>query len=442
MRPAHGIHKTDAQDYGPQYRREASARKCILMAVVAVLGMTGCSTAPTTAGVRPSVRPSASASAMPSPTATQLRSPTATTPPSLSFVPTGSMHVARDAATATLLQNGKVLVAGGADFSGSPSVDYYASAELYDPATGEFATTGSMIAARAYATATLLQNGKVLIAGGEGCADGRHCTNVARGTALASAELYDPGTGKFTETGSMTGVSDDDTATILSDGRVLMAGFGDWADLYEPDSAKFIRTGREAALNYPILATPLPNGKVLVAGQAGPSTATTTLAQVYDETSGTFTTVSLALPSGTPSVTFKGQVVHRPEPSSLTLLKDGRVLLFAGGYLETYDPATGVCADAGFISPVGEWDDPTAILLSDGSVLFEGGGLPYSANGPNGNITTAVVYDPAGGSLRTGSAMLPRNQQTTTLLADGRVLIAGGEDNDSSALASAELFKP
>src|ERR1700722_17875235 len=118
------------------------------------------------------------------------------------FVPTGSMSVSRAAnsATGTLLPNGKVLVAGGTDGSGSP----LSSAELYDPATGQFTLTGNMTAARAGHTATLLKTGKVLIAGGEGpqttstptCL----CLLVGPGTA---AELYDPTTETFTATGVM-----------------------------------------------------------------------------------------------------------------------------------------------------------------------------------------------------------------------------------------------
>ena len=92
------------------------------------------------------------------------------------FSPTGSLNTARGYHTATLLNNGKVLIAGGVDSTNSVS----ASAELYDPAAGTFSTTGSLNAAREYHTATLLNNGKVLIAGG------------FNGSVLASAELYDP----------------------------------------------------------------------------------------------------------------------------------------------------------------------------------------------------------------------------------------------------------
>ena len=123
------------------------------------------------------------------------------------FVPTGSMSVARSGATATLLENGEVLEAGGGT----------ASAELYDPSTGRWSDTGSMSAARTDATATLLTDGDVLVAGG--CCEIDH---PYRG--LTSAELYDPSTGKWSATGSLNVGRSGATATLLQDGDVLVAG--------------------------------------------------------------------------------------------------------------------------------------------------------------------------------------------------------------------------
>ncbi|MGA2871053.1 MAG: kelch repeat-containing protein, partial [Verrucomicrobiota bacterium] len=126
------------------------------------------------------------------------------------LISTGPLSTAREQHTATLLPNGQVLVAGGADSSGNPS----SVAELYNPANGTWTTTNSLNTAREWHTATLLLNGEVLVAGGQGTAPG----------ALASAELYNPTTGTWTPTGSMNTGREWHTATLLANGKVLVAG--------------------------------------------------------------------------------------------------------------------------------------------------------------------------------------------------------------------------
>jgi hypothetical protein len=148
------------------------------------------------------------------------------------------MTTGRIGQTATRLANGKVLIAGGEDASFSAT----ASAELYDPSSGTFSATGSMTVPRAFHTATLLPNGKVLIVGG--------WQFNFPSSALASAELYDPISGTFSPTGSMSTGRVDQTATLLGNGEVLVVGgFGNLqlglasAELYDPSAGTFSPTG-------------------------------------------------------------------------------------------------------------------------------------------------------------------------------------------------------
>ena len=190
-------------------------------------------------------------------------------PKTASFALTGSMKTARAGPTATLFADGRVLIAGGSLVAPGSGSKPTASAELYDPKTGKFRSTGSMDVARVGHTATLLANGRVLIVGGDGPSG-----------PLASAELYDPKTGKFSLTGLMAVPRTGDTATLLPNGRVLITGGADSiydnlpanvlasAELYDPASGTFspagsMETGREFQT-----ATLLPNGHVLIVGGA------------------------------------------------------------------------------------------------------------------------------------------------------------------------------
>jgi hypothetical protein len=127
------------------------------------------------------------------------------------FTLTGSMASGRYQSTAVLLTDGRVLVAGGN--TGSASL---ASAELYDPSQGNWSATGSMATARSLATATLLTSGKVLIAGGD--------ANPAMPAVLATAEVYDPATGSFASAGTMATARESYAASLLPSGLVLVSG--------------------------------------------------------------------------------------------------------------------------------------------------------------------------------------------------------------------------
>ena len=209
-----------------------------------------------------------------------------------SWIATGAPGTPRNNATATLLPDGKVLLAAGDIITHffNPSV---ATTELYDPATGSWTPTGDMQTARSWHTATLLGNGKVLVAGGAN-------ENDTLSYSLASAELYDPATGTWTPTGDMTEVRTSPTATLLDDGRVLVVGgSGDGAlasaEIYDPTTETWTATGSLSMPRVGNPATLLSDGRVLVAGGrvgddlCGPRSAS---AELYDPRTRTWATTS------------------------------------------------------------------------------------------------------------------------------------------------------
>jgi hypothetical protein len=194
-----------------------------------------------------------------------------------------------------LLSDGKVLVAGGAD----SQEHILQSAELYDPVSETWTATGNLVNARSSHTATLLPNGKVLVAGDNGA-------------AAQSAELYDPATGSWTVTGNSLSLHSFDMATLLPNGKVLVTGI---VELYDPASGSWTPTGHFLTDRDSPSATLLPNGKVLVAGGLN-NTVSLTSAELYDPASGTWTvTASLAT----------GRYDH-----TSTLLTNGKVLVTGG----------------------------------------------------------------------------------------------------------------
>ena len=405
----------------------AAARRWVVVGVfmVFVPAAAGCSSAAVTAS--PSMATTATAaSSQPvgaaSPTAAPTAAPTPTpvpTPtakptygPPNTFVPTGSMTVGRDSHTATLLADGRVLVVGGEGAGAA------ASAELYDPATGTFAKTGSPSVGRDVQSATLLADGRVLVAGGMG----------SGGNELASAELYDPSSGKFTATGSMIQARVFHTATLLADGRVLITGGRGsgsgtnssglaTAELYNPSTGKFTAVAQMTRGRMFHTATLLSDGRVLLAGGNGDKTA-----ELFDTATQTFhATGSMASVTGS-------HVAAR--------LADGKVLVagdgLAGGITypkaDLYDPATGQFHPTGPMlnscncsGPVGS--PSSALPLPDGRVL-----VPDARAAGSDMASSAELYDPVAGVFsQAGDMSRYRFGMSMTLLNDGRVLFAGNE---------------
>ncbi|HEX8699233.1 MAG TPA: kelch repeat-containing protein, partial [Myxococcaceae bacterium] len=326
---------------------------------------------------------------------------------------TGSLPQAIGAFTLTLLPNGKVLAASGVGSQG-----FRVEAYLYDPATGTWSATGSLAQARAGHTATLLRDGTVLVSGGYGFTG-----------YVASAEVYDPTTGTWSATGSMAQARDSHTATLLPNGKVLVAGGNSpsgpllSAEVYDPATRQWSATAPMAQKRYLHTAVLLPQGKVLVSGGDNGASALTS-AELYDPATSTW---SPAAPMA------QGRLLH-----TATLLLNGKVLVAAGfttggdrRVTELYDPATNTWSNTGALAQ--GRDSHTATLLPSGKVLVAGGIM-------NGPLASAEVYDPATGTWLTTGSLAQARAAIATLLADGRVLIAGGR-GASGPIASAELYE-
>ena len=419
------------------------------------------------------------------------------------FAAVGDMTDRRAGHTATRLRNGSVLITGGYFFGGIGIYSCcFASAELYNtlaapvpgfpldgivtesgnkltsmvPASaatvaasnavasaptaatlgtgrvwaqtsGAFTPTGTMAVARVSHTATLLPDGKVLIAGGTVYAPGNY-----RGTATARAELYDPSTGTFSATGSMTTTRSRHTATLLPNGRVLIVG-RDWsagddrtAELYDPFTGTFTRTGDTLSAQYAASATPLKSGKVLIAGGSTPGCCSdprpVSNPELYDSSTGTFALTGTFVGPG------DGFLKGGPNSPAVVLLRDGRVLFAAEPFSELYDPVSGTFSATGAMTTqCGRYGPPsyisgrTATPLGSGEVLVTGGGTEDCRRYPD-----AERYDPASGTFTpVGPMTRERTFHTATPLPDGTVLIAGGESVSGFSLvteATAESYDP
>ncbi|MDH5388643.1 MAG: hypothetical protein OEY06_09355 [Gammaproteobacteria bacterium] len=392
-------------------------------------------------------------------------------PVAKTWTPTGSLNTQRAFHSATLLSDGKVLVAGGSttQFVSSQTL----TAEIYDPAASTWSTTGDLTIKRSSHTATLLQDGSVLITGG-----------WTGGTApVTSAEIYNPVAGTWAATGSMSGARTGHTMNTLIDGKVLVAGgfnvvatnnvYLQHAETYNPAMGTWSNAaGMSIARSYHA-ATMISGGKMLVTGGRSSMANADILAssEIYDPAADTWTS--------------SGDMRHTRNFHTATALTDGRILI-AGGQgtdgksvatLELYKPGTNTWSWSG--SLVEARDHHTATRLSTGEVIISGGladnttllaktsterydpaliGWSSAANLPNTRLwhatnsltggraivsgglsvgITSLLYDLVSDTWTDGPVLnANRNRHVSVTLPDGRVLAIGGRNS------SADIYDP
>jgi len=307
-------------------------------------------------------------------------------PTNNSFTPTGSLSHARKSHTATLLQdNNRVLIAGGKSATGD-----LASAEIYDSSTGLFRQNppGSMIGGRSLHSATLLPNGvltfpagSVLVAGGRKGA-----------TPLRTAEIFNPDTETFATTGMLNIQRKRHAATLLLDGNVLVEGGasvsnGMPVDAGTPTAEIYYTSGPLAGTwtNHPPqdmstgrtehTATLLPNGTVLVCG----GIPVILPSDLYNPATQAFSTTGGLLQARQRHVSL---LLTNPAWGSLV----GKVLAIGGAFtgspvfggiqealdtVELYDPSTGQFSLLGTMTEARQ--NHTATMLNEGRILIAGG---------------------------------------------------------------------
>ena len=366
---------------------------------------------------------------------------------------TGPLQHARYHHTATLLPDGKVLIAGGLDIKGLG----IGNGEVYNPSSDTWSMTGVMIAPRGNYDSTLLADGRVLVVAGR--------RNELRNSG--SIEAYDPSTNQWNWLTADARTRRAHKIALLPDGRILISGgvlhrsgIGrpvDSSGAQGPGEGKIIPdkvettsvglfdivTGKtiEAALltharkGHESLL--LPDGRVLIIGGLtdetvdGPDIDSLNSTEIYDLESDSW---SLG------AVMAQGRGLH-----TATTLPDGKILVTGGvntarqplNSAELYDPTTDSWSPAASMSQAR--DGHTGTLLSDGRVFVVGG------NGTSGglSLTSAEIYDPSSNSWSSAGIMLEgRSHHTAVQLNDGKVLIAGGLLGSENPLSTVDFYSP
>ena len=349
-----------------------------------------------------------------------------------SWTPTGSMAYYRDQGfTATLLNNGQIMVIGGVGKLATQAggSDYLSSAELYDPAIESWTNANPMPDVRGFHTATLLSNGRLLIVGGFNGVN-----------YLSTALLFDPNTNTWIATGSMSTPRRNHTAILLPNGKVMVTGgvsnsgflgVNTSAELYDPVSGVWSLTSsmnearnRHTATMLPVAT--FPSGKILVVGGVN-SFGYPGSTEIYDVASGTWTLTS--------------SLNYARNSHTATILPNGKVLVVGGNigfgnYVsasEIYDPITETWAITG--SPANIRSDHTATMLPNGQVLVTGGRFFHTY------LNSAEVFDPVIGNWSTtGSLSEERGYHQGVLLPNGKVLVMGGQKS-TNYVSQVELYE-
>lgn len=370
---------------------------------------------------------------------------------------TAPLSVPRYDHTTTLLENGRVLAAGGRLVLPDQPVELLATAEVFDSRTEQWGPTDEMNDARWAHSATLLADGRVLVAGGFGDPYGAGSNAQP---VLDTAEIYDPSNRSWTSVAPMGTRRALHAAILLADGRVLVAGGrtcdqppptacnftfrSDSAEIFDPATGTWTPTAPMTIARHTTSAALLPGGDVLIpAGFTSAGNGST--ADRYDPGTGTF------------SATGPLNVARARQGAML--LADGRVLVAAGvgggNTSEVYDPVTDTWALTGNVIAAGRFNYYFAVL-PDGTALIAGGQVPGV-----GITTSAERYDPATGTWSPAAEMnephgssssLSFTQQAVVISSDpfsfetrprvcgtncGKVLVAG-----NSATGSVELYTP
>ena len=365
-----------------------------------------------------------------------------------SWTPTGSLTTARLYCPAVSLSNGDVLFVGGMGNSGP-----LASAELFQKSTGTIVPVGSMLLPRYTHTATFIPPtsahpmGLVLVTGGSSTPTGRLFTE---------AEIYDPITRTFAATGSMAVGRKVATATFIPPtsahpmGLVLVAGGAITAnqtiasaELYDPVAGTFSMTGSMITSRWNFASVYLPpdiahaQGSVLITGGESEDTGSIflKLCELYDVATGTF-----AATGSTSIEHIQHQVKYLPTTGNVLLgtgaTGPGDVDMEFSAQLELYNVATGTWSNTANMST--NRTNATMTILGNGDVLIAGG--TKQGEGYVFALSTAEIYHAFDGLCTLSASMSTgRTVATAAPLSDGTVIVVGGHD-ESSALASAEVF--